>query len=67
MGREWTGPLEKLDEYRYGIPKSYKDEMRVPGVIYADAKLIQKVVKDFALEQVANVATMPGIQKASMA
>ncbi len=67
MGREWTGPLEKLDEYRYGIPKSYKSEMRAPGVIYADARLIQDVVKDFALEQVANVATMPGIQKASMA
>ncbi|MEE9592641.1 MAG: RtcB family protein [Thermoplasmata archaeon] len=67
MGREWTGPLEKLDEYRYRIPKSYKDEMRAPGVIYADEKLIQNVVKDFALEQVANVATMPGIQKASMA
>ncbi|MFQ5911155.1 MAG: RtcB family protein, partial [Thermoplasmata archaeon] len=67
MGREWTGPLEKLDEYRYRIPQSYKDEMRAPGVIYADAKLIQNVVKDFAPEQVANVATMPGIQKASMA
>ncbi|MEE9268576.1 MAG: RtcB family protein [Thermoplasmata archaeon] len=67
MGREWTGPLEKLDDYRYTIPRSYKDEMRAPGVIYADARLIQDVVKDFALEQVANVATMPGIQKASMA
>ncbi|MCJ2531878.1 MAG: RtcB family protein [Candidatus Thermoplasmatota archaeon] len=67
MGREWTGPLEKLDDYRYRIPQSYKDEMRAPGVIYADARLIQNVVKDFALEQVANVATMPGIQKASMA
>ncbi|MFQ5919276.1 MAG: RtcB family protein [Thermoplasmata archaeon] len=67
MGREWTGPLEKLDEFRYRIPQSYKDEMRAPGVIYADARLIQDVVKDFAPEQVANVATMPGIQKASMA
>ncbi|MEE8198644.1 MAG: RtcB family protein, partial [Thermoplasmata archaeon] len=67
MGREWTGPLDTLDDFRYRIPKSYKDEMRAPGVIYADAKLIQNVVKDFALEQVANVATMPGIQKASLA
>ncbi|MFQ5908766.1 MAG: intein-containing RctB family protein [Thermoplasmata archaeon] len=67
MGREWKGPLEKLDEFRYRIPKSYKEEMRAPGVIYADARLIENVVKDFAPEQVANVATMPGIQKASMA
>ncbi len=67
MGREWTGPLEKLDDYRYKIPRSYKDEMRAPGIIYADARLIQSVVKDRAPEQVANVATMPGIQKASMA
>ncbi|MFQ6012652.1 MAG: intein-containing RctB family protein [Thermoplasmata archaeon] len=67
MGRDWKGPLEKLDDYRYRIPKSYKEEMRAPGVIYADAELLQNVVKDFAPEQVANVATMPGIQKASMA
>ncbi len=67
MPQDWKGPLKKLDEYRYEIPKSYKKEMRAPGIIYADAKMIKNVVQDFAPEQVANVATLPGIQRASMA
>jgi tRNA-splicing ligase RtcB len=41
--------------------------MRVPGIVYADDELIQHVLRDQALEQVANVATLPGIQTASLA
>ncbi len=36
MSEVWQGPLEKVDNYRYRIPKSYKSGMRVPGIIYAD-------------------------------
>jgi tRNA-splicing ligase RtcB len=61
MPQEWKGPLKKLDAYRYEIPKSYKKEMRTSGIIYADDQLIRTIVKDFAPEQVANVATMPGV------
>ena len=31
----WNGPLQKIDDYRWRIPKSYKPGMRVDGVIYA--------------------------------
>lgn len=61
MPQEWKGPLRKLDTYRYEIPKSYKKEMRTSGIIYADDQLIKSIVKDYAPEQVANVATMPGV------
>ncbi len=61
MPSEWKGPLKKLDAYRYEIPKSYKKEMRTSGVIFADEHLIKTIVKDYAPEQVANVATMPGL------
>ncbi len=61
MSREWKGPLKKLDAYRYEIPRSYKKEMRTSGIIYADEHLISQIVGDFAPEQVANVATMPGL------
>lgn len=61
MSRDWKGPLKKLDAFRYEIPRSYKKEMRTSGVIYADAELIKSIVQDFAPEQVANVATMPGL------
>lgn len=63
----WKGTPIKIDDYRYKIPKSYKDGMKVDGVIYADEKMISSVVKDNALEQVANVATLPGILCKSMA
>src|SRR5579875_3841591 len=35
--------------------------MQVPDVVYADDELIQQILDDNALHQVANVATLPGI------
>lgn len=63
----WDGPLNQIDEFRYEIPKSYKHGMRTDGLIYADSKMMKSVVRDNAPEQVANVATLPGILKKSMA
>jgi len=65
--RSYQGPLEPAGECRWRIPKSYKRGMRVDGIIYADDHLIQEIRKDNAAEQVANVACLPGIQKASLA
>lgn len=67
MEKAWKGPLEKIDEYRWRIPKSYKKGMRVDGIIYASSKMINSILQDMAPEQVANVATLPGIQKYSLA
>lgn len=63
----WQGPLEKISDYKYRIPKSYKEGMRVDGLIYADEKLLTSIKKDNSLEQVANVACLPGIVKYSLA
>ena len=59
--------LEKIDDYRWRIPKGYKTGMRVPGVIYADETLLGSIKHDKAPEQVANVAFLPGILKYSLA
>jgi tRNA-splicing ligase RtcB len=67
MAYIWEGPLEKIDDYRWRIPKSYKPGMCVPGIIYADEKLLKDIRHDKALEQVANVAFLPGIVNASLA
>ncbi|MBI4436545.1 MAG: RtcB family protein [Candidatus Omnitrophica bacterium] len=67
MNEEWQGPLEKIDDYRWRLPKSYKSGMRVDGLIYADEKLLKDIRKDKSLDQVANVAFLPGIQKYSIA
>jgi tRNA-splicing ligase RtcB (3'-phosphate/5'-hydroxy nucleic acid ligase) len=61
------GPLENIGGCRYRIPRAYKRGMRVDGIIYADSKLIEAIRHDNAPEQVANVACLPGIQRASFA
>ncbi|MBA7660160.1 RNA-splicing ligase RtcB [subsurface metagenome] len=63
----WGGKLEKIDEYRWRIPMSYKAGMRVPGLIYADEDMIRHILEEQALEQVANVAFLPGIVGYSLA
>jgi tRNA-splicing ligase RtcB (3'-phosphate/5'-hydroxy nucleic acid ligase) len=63
----FNGPLEQISDCCYRIPKSYRADMRVDGLIFASEKLIGAIRNDQAAEQVANVATLPGIQKASLA
>ncbi|MBI2105013.1 MAG: RtcB family protein [Candidatus Omnitrophica bacterium] len=67
MRQAWEGPLEKIDDYRWRIPQSYDRGMRVPGLIFASEKLLKDIVKDQSLQQVANVAHLPGIVNASLA
>src|SRR3990172_2514869 len=63
----FQGPLEKVNDCLWRIPKSYKPGMLVDGLIYADDVLIEQIRNDPAPEQVANVAFLPGIQVASLA
>jgi len=66
-GKKWTGTLKKIDNYRWLIPKEYKEGMRVPGIIYAQKSMLDDILSDEAPEQVANVAFLPGIVKNSIA
>ncbi len=63
----FSGPLERVNDCCWRIPKSYKQGMRVDGLIYADDRMIEQIRRDQAAEQVANVAFLPGIQHASLA
>lgn len=65
--KPYEGPLEQLDECRWKIPKTYRSDMRVDGIVFADERLIDRIKRDQGLEQVANVATLPGIEGASLA
>ncbi|MER7457671.1 RtcB family protein [Micromonospora sp. NPDC126480] len=51
--------------YRFRIDRH--DPMRVPGVVFASESLLPDAGADKSLEQVANVATLPGIVEASYA
>lgn len=64
---DFTGPLERINDYCWRIPRRYKQGMRVEGRIYVSDALIDLVRHDQAAEQVANVAFLPGIQMASLA
>ena len=57
--------LRRLDEYRLEIPR--QGAMRVPGIIYASDRLMKAMGHDESPKQVANVAQLPGIVKASFA
>ncbi|MFH1351586.1 MAG: RtcB family protein [Pseudomonadota bacterium] len=57
--------LQKKDEHRWLIPKT--GSMLVPGLIFSNSQLIKEIEKDQSLVQVANVATLPGIVKYSLA
>lgn len=60
-------PLVKIDDCRWEIPRSYKKGMRVPGRIFCGEQDLPKILHDASLEQVANVACLPGIVKYAMA
>ncbi|MCK5149345.1 RtcB family protein [Candidatus Pacearchaeota archaeon] len=57
--------LKKIGNNIYEIPKEGK--MNVPGMIYASEKILEAIKKDKTLEQVKNIACLPGILKASIA
>ena len=59
-------PLERVDAYRWRIPQSYQPGMHVPGMVFADEKLMEQIIEERALQQVANVATLPGIVGSSL-
>jgi len=58
--------LKRIDENRLEVPSDYKPGMRTKGIIYVD-NVLEKELESESIEQVANVATLPGIVGASMA
>ena len=57
--------LKKINDNRYVVEKH--DRMNVDGVIYINEELLKILGTDESIKQVENVATLPGIVKASMA
>ncbi|HET9477073.1 MAG TPA: RtcB family protein [Dehalococcoidia bacterium] len=64
---DWKRVLQKIDDQRWLLPQDYKRGMRVPGLIFASEEMLHIIGQDQAIEQVANVAFLPGIVRYSMA
>ncbi|MGH2675846.1 MAG: RtcB family protein [Actinomycetota bacterium] len=59
--------LERVEPFVWRVPQGSIPGMRVPGIVFATEEMATKAVEDRAVEQVANVATLPGIVTASYA
>ena len=57
--------IERIDACRWRIPR--EGNMRTEGLVFATEKMISFLQKEHALEQVRNVATLPGIVGPSIA
>src|SRR5436309_11545597 len=49
------------------IPADERADMRVPARVFADAGLLDAIRSDRSLEQLQNVATLPGVVEAALA
>ena len=58
--------LKRIDSTKIEVPLGFKAGMRTRGIIYVDEAL-EKKLEAHAVEQVANVASLPGIVGASLA
>lgn len=53
--------MQKLNEFEWEIPVSFRKDMRVPVRIFTTRRMLESVLKDKSLEQAVNAATLPGL------
>ena len=53
--------LNRISDYEWEIPQSFREDMRVPVRLFATRRLLEAVMKDKSLEQAVNAATLPGL------
>jgi tRNA-splicing ligase RtcB (3'-phosphate/5'-hydroxy nucleic acid ligase) len=59
--------LRQVDETLWEIPAASRSDMHVPARVFADGELLEAIARDQSLEQLQNVATLPGIVDAAYA
>ncbi|NAY91321.1 RNA-splicing ligase RtcB [Muricauda sp. JGD-17] len=58
--------IRKIEDYLWEIPKSFRQDMHVPARILANETLLNDILDDRSLNQLVNVACLPGIKEASL-
>jgi tRNA-splicing ligase RtcB len=58
--------VKKIDDVRWEIPIGTIKGMKVPGLVFASERLMEKMKQDRTLLQAAGVACLPGIHKHSI-
>ena len=59
--------MVQVSQHLWEIPRSFRDDMRVPARLYADEALLDAALGDRSLDQLVNTATLPGIVKYAIA
>ena len=59
--------LRRVDDVTWEVPAEARADMRVPARVFADAELVEAIGDEGWLEQLCNVATLPGIVDAALA
>lgn len=59
--------FKKINDWLWEIPKTFRADMRVPARIYVSEKMLEDAFRDKSLEQLINLATLPGVQKYGIA
>ncbi|HEX7154509.1 MAG TPA: RtcB family protein [Thermoanaerobaculia bacterium] len=59
--------LEKIHDNLWEVPKSYRGDMHVPARVYTNERMLEAILRDRSLDQLINVATLPGIRKHAIA
>lgn len=58
--------IQRVREFEWQVPVGYVPGMRVPGVFFL-SETLAGTLEEGAVQQLANVATMPGIVARSLA
>ncbi|HOB89907.1 MAG TPA: RtcB family protein [Candidatus Colwellbacteria bacterium] len=53
--------LRKIKDWLWEIPRESKPDMKVPARVFATEKMIEEILEDRSLDQLVNVAGLPGI------
>ncbi len=59
--------FQRIDKYIWELPQDFRDDMRVPARLFGDAELFDAAFGDQTVDQLTNVATLPGIVRSAMA
>ncbi|MBU0531457.1 MAG: RtcB family protein [Candidatus Uhrbacteria bacterium] len=59
--------LKPVSDYIFEIPKSYREDMRVPARVFISRTMLEDILDERSLDQLVNVATLPGIERYALA
>jgi tRNA-splicing ligase RtcB len=61
------GDLQQIAPCTWEIPRNFRDDMRVKARLYASEAMVEHLVRERALDQLVNTATLPGVQEPALA